>query len=105
MKTILRTVKLIGVVLFILLIQSAVFRPMSWNKDILSYVREIRTWKYGIKFAVWDTTYHYNAMSFTKKNYNEDWKIILKMFGLSFCHAVDIGANDGKKLGFLFFIL
>ena len=93
-----RTVKVICGVIFILLIQTAVFGPMSRNRDILSYVREIRTWNYGIKFAVWDTAYHYNAMSFTKKSYNEDWKTILKMFGLSFCHAVDIGANDGKRL-------
>ena len=102
MKTIVRTVKVICGVIFILLIQTAVFGPLLWKRDISSYVREIRTWNYGIKFAVWDTAYHYNAMSFTKKNFNEDWKAILKMFGLSFCHAVDIGANDGKSYRIFF---
>ena len=97
MKTVslLRIVKVFCVVIFVLLVQIAFYEPR--RRDISYFVKEIRTWKYGIQFAVWDTAYHYNQMSFTKKSYNEDWKTLLKIFRLSLCNAVDIGANDGKK--------
>ena len=75
---------------------NALFKDFDYESNISSYVKEIKSWKHGIKFAVWDPSYHFNAMSFTKKSYNEDWKTLLKMFKLSFCNAVDIGANDGK---------
>ena len=98
MKTfsILTVFKVICAIIFVLLIQLTVLGP-SLSSDISSYVKEVRLWKHGIQFAVWDTAYHFNAMSYTKKNYNEDWKTLLKMFNINQCNAVDIGANDGKK--------
>ena len=91
-----RIVKVICVVIFVLLIQIAFYEP-GQSRDISYFVKEIRTWKYGIQYAVWDTAYHFNQMSFTKKSYNKDWKTLLKMFRLSHCNAVDIGANDGNN--------
>ena len=89
-------VEVICVFIFVLLIHITVLGS-SWSNDISSYVKEVRFWKHGIRFAVWDTAYHFNVMSYTKKNYNEDWKTLLKMFKINQCNAVDIGANDGKK--------
>ena len=82
-----KILKILSIILFLAVIQSAIQFTLQIN-DISNSVERITTWKRGIKHAVW-------KVSFNDWSYNEVWEVLLSAFDA--CNVVDIGANDGDS--------
>ena len=41
------------------------------ESEVIKYLREVKTWKRGIKYGVWDKSAYFNVFTFTNSSYNE----------------------------------
>ena len=87
-----KILKILSIILFLAVIQSAIQFTLQIN-DISNSVERITTWKRGIKHAVWKVSEGH--VSFNDWSYNEVWEVLLSAFEA--CNVVDIGANDGDS--------
>ena len=73
----------------------------SGDEDVsylAQFVTEVRPWRHGIRYAVWNSSVHFNSFTFTADSYHEDWETLIQMVqgGDTPCTVLDIGANDGQ---------